>query len=51
LKALEYTKALIDTFILAWLLPDDGSNTAFLSGEFTARHISIYVAAEGRCDC
>src|SRR6202140_5841826 len=48
-KALEYCKALSDTFILAGASWKDGSNNkAFLSGELycTANGISIYVAAK-----
>jgi multiple sugar transport system substrate-binding protein len=49
MKALEYTKALTDTFIPGVASWNDGSNNkAFLSGELycTANGISIYVAAK-----
>jgi multiple sugar transport system substrate-binding protein len=49
MKALEYTKALTDTFIPGVASWNDGSNNkAYLSGELycTANGISIYVAAK-----
>ncbi len=50
-KALEYAKALYDTFIpgtASW--NDSSNNKAFLAGElhWTTNGISIYVAAQGR---
>ena len=52
-KALEYCKALSDTFIPGTASWNDGSNNkAFLAGDLycTANGISIYVRGEGRSD-